>query len=133
MPLAAIVTGEVDQVPELAVSVIEIALALFGSAFPYGSFPRVTVSFDVCTLFLTVLGGHAENASCTFAAFTWNAVEVPVIAPCVAVSVVEAAALKSVIVAVPTPFVKVTVAGYVGALPPGELAGPVKTIALLPE
>ena len=58
-------------------------------------------------------------------------VEVPLTVPWVAVSVVLWAS-KRVTEAVPTPFVKLTEAGYVGAVPLGELAGPLNPMACAP-
>lgn len=133
VPFAVIVTDEGVHEPALAVRAIEIEMPLLGSAFPYGSLPRVSVSFDVIRPCLTVLGGQAENESRTLAALIWNPVELPLVVASAAVSVVDAAALKSVMVAVPTPLAKLTVVGYVGALPAGEFAGPLKVIALFPE
>jgi hypothetical protein len=64
------------------------------------------------------------------AAFTVILPDVPVVLLSVAVMVVVWA-LNSVTEAVPTPFVKFTVAGYEGADPLGALPGPVKTIVWL--
>ena len=79
------------------------------------------------------VGGPVIASELTGAGATVNGTEVPVIEPCVAVRAVLWASYK-VTEAVPTPLVKVTDAGYSGAVTtgPGLEDGPEKPIAWVP-
>jgi hypothetical protein len=65
------------------------------------------------------------------AGLTEKLVELPLIGPSLAASVVSAA-LYSVTVALPEPSLKATEPGYLGASPPGLLAGPENVSACSP-
>jgi hypothetical protein len=131
---AGIVTDDVgvNVPPPVAVNVTDTGVvARFGSAFPYGSSPRTI--FSSVTALTSRFGGQTEKVSGTFVAFTVMA-RVPRCRPPASVTASSVgSAAKRVMGAVPTPPEKFTVAGYAGAVPLGEGAGPPNVRVLVPE